>query len=251
MGNEIGKARCVWLSARTIGVLMLAKFDRFRTEDRSVLFSGVVVKLLFGVFAGSLMAAEDPFFDQPRSMGEVLGAEIGKGVEAYQDFNQYLQVRQAEYQRLDALKQQAVVCGKCPDSGRLKAKANQLEKQLTAADRNLCAAFDAQERFNPAVKAMKDMLGVTPICDKLEARSADADFRAKHDEFLRKVKAGDLAAYGMMGQHAMNATRGLPMEKRLNLACPYWDEGAKKGDRISISNLGALCGPWKRGGGNN
>lgn len=206
--------------------------------------------LCVGAFANTLMAAEGLFVNEPESMGDVLGAEIGKGVESYQDFNQYLQVRQSEYQRLDALKRQVIQCGRCADSGRLKAKANQLENQLTAADRNLCGAFDAQESFNPAVKSMKDMLGVTPICDKLEARSADADLQAKHNEFLQKVKAGDLAAYGMMGQHAMNATRGLPMEERLNLACPYWDKGAKKGDRVSISSLGALCGPWKSMGGN-
>lgn len=205
-----------------------------------------LIFLCLGVFSCTLMAAEGSFVDQPESMGEVLGAEIGKGVKSYQDFNQYLQVRQAEYQRLDALKQQAILCGKCANSGRLKVKVNQLEKQLTAADRNLCHAFDAQENFNPAVKAMKNMLGVTPICDELEARSADADFQSKHDEFLEKVKTGDWTAYGMMGQHAMNATSDLPMEKRLNLACPYWDEGAIKGDRFSIGSLGALCGTWKK-----
>lgn len=46
MGNEISKARCVWLSARTIRVLILAKLDRFRTEDRSVLLRVFVLALL-------------------------------------------------------------------------------------------------------------------------------------------------------------------------------------------------------------
>lgn len=205
-----------------------------------------LIFLCVGVFATALTAAQGGFSDQPESMGEVLGAEIGKGIEAYQDFNQYLQVRQAEYQRLEALKQKAKLCGKCADSGQLKVKVDQLERQLTEADRRLCRTFDAQENFNPAVKPMKSMLGMTPICDNLDSRSADADFQAKRGEFLQKIKAGDMTAYGTMGQHAMNATRELPMDKRLDLACPYWDEGASKGDRYSVSNLGALCGPWKK-----
>lgn len=46
MGNEIGKARSVWMPARVIRVLILAKFGQFRAADRSVLLRVVVLALL-------------------------------------------------------------------------------------------------------------------------------------------------------------------------------------------------------------
>ena len=92
---------------------------------------------------------------------------------------------------------------------------------------------------------MAKLLGVAPICDKLKAQSAvdsvDARHKTHQAAFAQKLKTGDVTAYGVMGQQTMNTFRHLPMQERQARACPYWQEGSRKGDAMSTQNLAQLC----------
>ena len=88
----------------------------------------------------------------------------------------------------------------------------------------LCGAFDAMAESNPAVAAMKKLMGFAEVCDRYFKESAISVADAKHardkQELALKIKAGDMTAYGMMGRKVMTTFRHLPLEKRLDMACP-------------------------------
>ncbi len=199
--------------------------------------------LSFFVLACKPSGAQVDYVKRSELWGYTMGQEAAKGMQHHQDFKGHMSQRDADYRKLDDLKQRLAKCGNCAEKNKLAADAAALEKRLTNFDRQLCAGFAAQSS-NPAAGAMSKLLGVAPICDKLEAQSskASAEAKAKSDkqDFDNKVKAGDNSAYFMMGQNQMNR-RELPIEERQRLACPYWFQGARQGDVVSTTSLSSLC----------
>ena len=200
--------------------------------------------LCFLVLACKPADAQVDFVKRSELWGYTMGKEVGKGLQHHQDFQGSMRERDEEYRKLDALQQRVAKCGNCADKNKLTAEANALEKRLVDADRQLCRGFSSQADSNPAVGAMSKLLGVAPICDKLEAQSSkastDARVQGEKQDFDSKVKAGDTTAYSTMGQNMMSR-RDLPIEERQRLACPYWFQGARKGDVTSATALASLC----------
>ena len=92
-------------------------------------------------------------------------------------------------------------------------------------DGRLCGTFDALSDANPAVGAMKRLMGYGEVCDRYEREAAIGVEDAKHArdkaDFASRLKAGDKAAYASMGRRVMTTFSSLPLEQRLNMACPY------------------------------
>jgi hypothetical protein len=197
------------------------------------------------VFATACVSAQVDYVKKSDLWMYELGKSAGQGGAAVGEFKGYMRARDEQYQKLAGLKQQVAACGSCADRDKLTKQANELEAKLTQDDRRLCRGFEVQSSSNPAVGAMSKLLGVAPICEKMQAQnaidSADGRHQANKAQFERNSKAGNVSAYGIMGQDVMNTFRHLPMSERLAMACPYWQEGAAKGDRSSVSNAGQLC----------
>lgn len=202
----------------------------------------VLPVLAFLAFA---VSAQVEFVKRSDMWAHELGKSIGQGAAAHDDFKGYMRGRDERYARLQELKQKAAACGKCADQARLSKEATTLEAKLTEDDRRLCRGFESQSDVNPAVGAMSKLLGVAPICEKMQAKStidsAETWHQANRAEFTQKVKTGDVTAYGVMGQQTMNTFRHLPMQERQARACPYWQEGSLKGDGMSTQSLAQLC----------
>ncbi|MDM0117267.1 hypothetical protein QTI66_34675 [Variovorax sp. J22R133] len=177
--------------------------------------------------------------------GFVMGQQIGTAAGQVLEARQYAAQRQAGYQKLDALRKDLAQCGNCAQRDALAKQVQELRDGLLRQDGMLCGAFDALADGNPAVPAMKKVMGFDPVCNRYFSESsimiADERHKRNKEEFAARVKAGDMAAYSSMGRKVMTTFRNLSVEQRLDMACPYWAEGARKNDRMSITFLTDEC----------
>lgn len=177
----------------------------------------------------------------PFMMGQQVGTLTGQVLDA----RQYTAQRQAAYLKLEALRQELAKCGNCAQRDRLAAQVKDLREANFREDGKLCGTFDALSDFNPAVGAMKKLMGYSEVCERYEREAAIGIENAKHArnraDFASRLKAGDMTAYASMGRRVMTTFSNLPLEQRLDMACPYWAEGSRKGDRLSTAFFGDEC----------
>jgi len=134
--------------------------------------------LIFFVLACRTAQAQVDFVNRSDHWSYEMGKNIGKGLQSHEDFKGYMGERDADYRKLDELKKRVAKCGNCADKNKLTTEANALEKRLVNNDRRMCGGF-ASQADNPAVGAMSKLLGVAPICDKLEAQTSKASAEAR------------------------------------------------------------------------
>lgn len=153
------------------------------------------------------------------------------------DHVRYMRDREAQEQ---SLQQRLNACGNCVDRARLTEQLRQLRTDNREYDELICGSIEMQKDFNPAVAPIAKALGFGSFCEKVMAqREAELD-RQEKERFMQRMRAGDLIAYQQWGQRLFNE-RQLPFHQRLSNACPWFYQGAKKGDPGSTASLANNC----------
>lgn len=180
----------------------------------------------------------------------LMGQQIGNAANQVLDARTYTAERQTAYVKLESLRNELEKCGNCAERATLESQVKTLRSNLFREDGKLCGAIDSAAFSNPAVAPVTKLMGFEAMCAQYnkEADVVTHDTKLTHykAEFDRRVKAGDIVAYGTMGRNMMSSSQHLPFEKQADLACPYWAEGMRKGDRLSKSEFEALCGQWAK-----
>lgn len=174
-----------------------------------------------------------------------LGQQAGEAAGQVMNVRQFSAHRQTGYAQLDALRAELAACGSCAKRGQLEVEIKELQTSMLREDRVLCGTFLALGDADPSISAVMKLTGYQQVCDRFnqEATIVEAEWKNKRnkEEFLQRVQTGDVTAYGYMGQRTMTTNRHLPFAEQMNLACPYWFEGARKGDGFSIESVAQLC----------
>lgn len=192
------------------------------------------------------LAQEVVYLRRDQVVPFLLGQDIGKLGGQVMDARAYTQQRQAQYAKLALLRREASECGNCAKRAQLEADVKTLRESLFREDSKICGAFDSLSDSNPAVGPVKKLMGYDDMCSQFNREAAvvrqDIRFAEARAEFERRVKAGDVAAYGTMGRRIMTTFRDRSYELRYDLACPYWAEGVRNGDRLSNEFFAEECG---------
>lgn len=182
---------------------------------------------------GQPARAEVVYLKRSELTAFALGQQAGTAVGEVLGARQYTAHRQGSYAALDALRAQQISCGNCADRDRLATEVNERQAALLREDRILCGAINSLGFGDAAVDAAMKLTGHARLCEAFSKEAGIAEAERKNrenkEEFARRVKAGDLDAYIWMGRRTMVADRSLPIADRINLACPYFYAGSRKG----------------------
>ncbi len=189
------------------------------------------------VALGLPAAAEVVYLKRSELGAFALGQQIGKGIAdataQIVDARAFSAYRQEGYARLDALRKELAACGSCTDRERLNREVKELQAAQLREDRIMCGTWQALDFNNPSAAAIKKVTGYEEVCNRFNQEAgivaAEQKNRQNKEEFVRRIKAGDLSAYVWMGRRTFVSNRHLPFVDRANLACPYYAEGARRG----------------------
>lgn len=201
---------------------------------------------LFLVFTFSSVSGQEVIYlKRSEVLPFVMGQQIGTLGGQILDARQYAAGRQAGYRQLEIRRQQLSQCANCPQRAQLETEVKELRALLFRQDGMLCGTFDALSDSNPAVDAMKGLMGFSEVCNlynkEAQIFAADERNRRNKEEFSARIKRGDLSAYSFMGRRSFTTYSHLSTDMQLDIACPYFMEGLRKGDPGSTSEVG-VCG---------
>jgi hypothetical protein len=210
---------------------------------------GAVLKffvLLGGLLTFSSAATADVvYLKRSELTAFALGQQIGNAAAQVAGTRQFSAYRQGNYAALDALRARLAACGNCADRDRLAADIKELQSALLREDRILCGTINSMGFSDPAVDAVARLSGIAKVCDAFNKEAqiveAERNNRQNKEEFARRVRAGDLDAYVWMGRRTMVADRSLPLMDRINLACPYFYAGSRKGVAAATVTFAEEC----------
>lgn len=189
--------------------------------------------------------AEVVYLKRSELTAYAMGQQVGNAAAQVANARQFSAYRQGSYAALDALRARLAACGSCAERDRLAAEIKELQSALLREDRILCGTINSLGFSDPAVGAAMKLSGHAQVCESFNKEAqiveAERNNRQNKEEYARRVKAGDLDVYVWMGRRTMVADRRLPLMDRINLACPYFYAGSRKGVALATTMYAQEC----------
>lgn len=145
----------------------------------------------FMLVASQLQAADEQtvYLNRSDLFAFTIGQQTGQAISQAVKIRRYAAHRQAAYAQLEALRAKLSRCGGCAERDLLAREIKALQDQLLREDGMMYGTFDALADSNPAVNAVKKLVGYGEVCERHLRNKLTEQIREGHGQRVRQGRA--------------------------------------------------------------